>query len=395
MFRLLADEMRQVGAAVHRININAGDRYDWGVGGTDYRGDFSNWASFLDGFLRMHGITDVLLFGDCRPYHHAARGVAMMRGIDVHVLEEGYIRPDWMTLEPEGVNGRSTLPRDIQWYRSIAATLPPDEALPTITASFRRRVRDSYWYYHHVFFGRWRYPHFRNHRSPSIFVEAVGWCLKYALRSRRARAADRTLAKIDGERFFVFPMQLSGDYQIRAHSPFPDMRSASRYVIESFAAHAPAGVRLLVKAHPLDCSLRSWRAFTDRLAAQLNVGDRVHFIDGGDLDALAQDAEGMVCVNSTSATLALLHGRPVCTLGEAVYAMPGLTHQGHIDKFWTVPQAPEPGAYRAFRRVLIDRILVRGGLASHSAVETLNKAILERFGLISQSEESQSSTREK
>ena len=88
-----------------------------------------------------------------------------------------------------------------------------------------------------------------------------------------------------------------------------------------------------------------------------------------------------MCVNSTSATLALLYDRAVCTLGDAVYAMPGLTHQGHIDGFWTAPQPPAPGAYAAYRRVLVDRILVRGGLASMSAVRTLNREILKRFGL--------------
>ena len=381
MFRLLATAMRKAGADVHRINLNAGDRHDWGEGGTDYRGDFSGWATFLDRFLRRHAITDLLLFGDCRPYHIAARGIANLRGIDVHVLEEGYIRPDWMTLEPEGVNGRSMLPRDIQWYRDIAATLPPEKRLPGITASFRRRVRDSYWYYHHVFFGRWRFPHFRNHRSPSVPVEAIGWCVKYLLRGRRRRATERALVTIGDKRFFVFPMQLSGDYQIRAHSPFQDMKSATRYVLESFAAYAPADVHLLVKAHPLDCSLHSWRRFVMRLARDLGVGDRVRYLDGGDLDALAQRGEGMVCVNSTSATLALLHDKPVCTLGDAVYAMPGLTHQGHIDGFWTAPQPPAPGAYAAYRRVLVDRILVRGGLASMSAVRTLNREILKRFGL--------------
>ena len=77
----------------------------------------------------------------------------------------------------------------------------------------------------------------------------------------------------------------------------------------------------------------------------------------------------MVCVNSTSATLALAAGSPVCTLGEAIYNIPGLTFARHLDEFWTDPAPPEPGLYGAFRRVLVDRCLVRGGLASKSAVQ--------------------------
>jgi capsular polysaccharide export protein len=84
-------------------------------------------------------------------------------------------------------------------------------------------------------------------------------------------------------------------------------------------------------------------------------------------------------VNSTSATLALAAGSPVCTLGEAIYNVPGLTFSGHLDEFWMRPVPPEAGLYGAFRRVLVDRCLVRGGIASESAVQMLIKSMLERL----------------
>ena len=116
-----------------------------------------------------------------------------------------------------------------------------------------------------------------------------------------------------------------------------------------------------------------------RHARRHGLENRLHYIDGGDLDSLAKDARGLVCVNSTSATLALANGTPVCTIGEAIYDMPGLTHQRHLDQFWSDPTPPEPGVYEAFRRVLVDRCLVRGGLASESAVTELIGSILKRF----------------
>jgi capsular polysaccharide export protein len=79
----------------------------------------------------------------------------------------------------------------------------------------------------------------------------------------------------------------------------------------------------------------------------------------------------MVCVNSTSATVALAAETPVCTLGDAIYKIPGLTFEGHLDDFWSEPPPPEPGLYESFRRVLVDQCLVRGGLASESAVTAL------------------------
>jgi len=370
-FYRLAIEMEVRGVAVHRINLSGGDRLDWPHGAVDYLDEFAEWPAFFDRFLHDHHITDLLLFGDCRPYHVSAHGVAAQRGVRTHVLEEGYLRPDWMTLELEGVNARSTLSRDKNWFLDQAKNLPPERELPPITASFRRRARDSYWYYHNVVTGRLHYRNYRSHRSGSIIMEGLGWLWKFWRANSRSRDADVTLSRLEGEPFFVLPLQLSGDYQIRTHSSFPDMQSAAAYAISSFANHAPPDTHLLLKAHPLDCSFFNWSTFVEQHAKRHNLEGRLHFVDGGNLDQMSKSARGLVCVNSTSATLALGHGTPVCTLGEAIYNINGLTHQQHLDTFWSAPSPLEPGLYAAFRRVLVDRCLVRGGLASESAVTTL------------------------
>ena len=378
-FRLLGEEMTRQGLTVHRINVSGGDRLDWPDGAVNFRGRYSEWPVFFDKFLRENRITDLLLYGDCRPYHVAAHGVAALRNVRTHVLEEGYLRPHWMTLEPEGVNARSTLSRDKNWFLKEARLLPPEPDLAPVTASFRRRARDSYWYYHHVFTGRLAYPHYRSHRSTPILKEGFGWLWKFWRERNAAREVDNVLRQLEGKPMFVLPLQLSGDYQIRAHSPFPDMQSAASYVIESFAANAPSEMHLLLKAHPMDCSFFNWSRFVRQHAKRLGLEGRLHFVDGGDLDRMAREAHGLVCVNSTSATLALANDTPVCTLGDAIYDLPGLTHQRHLDTFWSNPRAPEPGLYPAFRRVLVDRCLVRGGLASESAVSTLIDSMVARL----------------
>ena len=376
----LATAMRERGMKVERINICAGDHVDWPEPATNFRGAFRDWPVFFDNFLREHQITDILMFGDCRPYHVSARGVAALRGVRTYVLEEGYLRPHWMTLELDGVNGHSRLARNKDWLVEQAKALPPEPFLPPITATFRRRVRDTARHYIAVHAGRLVYPFYRTHRPDSALMEAIGWGWKYLTRGLRERQTNDVLNSLEGKSFFLFPLQLSGDYQIRSHSPFPDMRAAASYVMESFARHAPDDAHLLIKAHPFDTSLSNWRSYVRGRARRLGIGERVHFIDGGNLEQLAADGAGMVCVNSTSATLALAAGRPVCTLGEAIYKVPGLTFDRHLDEFWTDPVPPEPGLYGAFRRVLVDRCLVRGGIASESAVQTLIQSMLERLG---------------
>lgn len=380
-FRQLGKALEARGVAVHRINLSGGDRLDWPDGAVNFHGRFSDWPVFFDEYLRKHRITDLMLYGDCRPYHVSAHGIAALREVRTHVMEEGYVRPDWMTLELEGVNARSTLSRDKDWFLKEASNLPAEPDLPPITSSFRRRSRDSYWHYHNVVLGRLRYQHYRSHRTGSIIMEGLGWLWKFLNAGRYRRSADAVLRALEDKPNFVLPLQLSGDYQIRTHSSFPDMQSAAAYTIGSFAANAPPDTHLLLKAHPLDCSFFNWAGFVKRQARRHKLEGRLHYVDGGNLDTMVRSARGLVCVNSTSATLALAQGTPVCTIGEAIYDMPGLTHQGHLDIFWGAPSPPEPGVYPAFRRVLSDRCLVRGGLASESAVRTLVESVIERLAL--------------
>jgi capsular polysaccharide export protein len=380
-FWLLGERLRGLGCGIRRINLNGGDRADWPGEAHDYRAGRRRWALFIDRYMRDHRITDLVLFGDCRPMHMAAHQMAQLRQIAVHVFEEGYIRPDWVTLEQNGVNGRSSLSRDPRWYLEQARQLPPIPERPPITASFKRRARDSYWYYHRIITGRWRFPFYRSHRSGSILMEGFGWMYKFARERQDARRTGEGLHRLEGRPFFLFPLQLTNDYQIREHSPFQSMGEAADYVLYSFARRAPAHMMLAIKEHPLDSSFFNWRRFIKQRAKALGLADRVVHLAGGDLTALSARSQGMVTVNSTSATLALQAGVPVLALGKAIYNLPGLTHQGRIDEYWARPHKPEPGLYDAFRRVLYDRCLIYGGFASESAIATLVESTIERLGL--------------
>ena len=343
----LATAMRGRGMKVERINICAGDRVDWPEPATDFRGRFRDWPVFFDNFLREHQITDILLFGDCRPYHVSARGVAALRGVRTYVLEEGYLRPHWMTLELDGVNGHSRLARNKDWLIEQARALPPE---PYPAADHCRFPPPG---------ARHRSALYRCARGPlglsasiartgqgSALMEAAGWGWKYLVRGLRKRQADEVLQQLRRQALLPLPVAALGRLSDPQSLALPGHAGGRAYVLESFARHAPEEAHLLIKAHPFDTSLFNWRQFIDRRARRLGIRDRVHFIDGGDLEQLAAETTGMVCVNSTSATLALAAGSPVCTLGEAIYKIPGLTFARHLDEFWTDPTPPGAGPLR-------------------------------------------------
>lgn len=378
-FDRLGAALRELGHLVHRINLNAGDVASWTGPSIDYRGTPERWPSFVDDYLVQHSITDVILFGDCRPLHNAARGMARLRGVRVHVFEEGYIRPDWATLELDGVNGHSSLPRDPKWYLNAARTLPPLAKRPTVPSKFRRRAQEATSYYARTSLGKWRFPHYRSHRDRSAPAEALGWLKQFALRQLHEDQAETALAALEGKRYFALPLQLSSDHQIRVHSLFGTMQAGASYVIESFARSAPQDAYLLVKEHPLDSSLFSWRRFIRREARRLNVEDRVLFAKGGNIDDIVENSLGVVTVNSTTGTLALANGVPVIALGQAVYNIPGITFQGPLDSFWSDPTPPDPRIWDAFSRVLQARCLVYGGFASDEGIDTLVQGSIARL----------------
>lgn len=378
-FWLLAQEIRKLGHPVYRINMNGGDQIDWPGEAANYRGGQAGWNRYLDAFLRDNRITDILLFGDCRPLHMAAHGMAKLRGVNIHVFEEGYVRPHWMTMEPDGVNGHSSLPRDPDVLLKMAAQLPPLPPVTEITASFRRRMRDAVRYYLAASLNRWQFPFYRSHRPDWPIAETAGWALKYVRQRLHAKRDAETLGLVSQAPYFLFPLQLNSDYQIRAHSPFSSMYDAVLYVMESFARFAPQGTKLVIKEHPFDCQFRSWRRFLDRHARWLGITDHILHVTNGDLTGMARDSLGLVTVNSTSGTLGLSEGVPVFVLGNAIYDIPGITHQGKLDDYWAAPQAPDPAVYDAFRRVLHARCLIPGGVASESAVATLIQSALHRL----------------
>lgn len=381
-FRQLGRGLIENGHAVFKVNFNGGDRLYWRLpNGFDFRGSLADWPAAFEGMLDEHEITDVMLFGDCRDHHAIALEVCRARAVRAYVFEEGYIRPDWVTMEMGGVNGHSSLPRDARWYRETAAALPPLPEHQRVRSSFRRRATQGVLYNAADVLSRWRYKGWTNHRPWHPLVEGAGWARKLNNQKDRQREAARTIETLtSGEvKYFLFPLQLDSDAQIRLHSPFAGIADALKLVIDSFAAHAPPDVRLVVKEHPLDNGVRDWQLETADLALRAGVSDRVDYLAWGDIERIIDLARGMVTINSTSGTLGLAKGLPVIVLGNAIYDMLEMTDQQGLDRFWTEPTPPDPETFAAFRRVLIDRCLIPGGFFSDEAIAKVVRHAIARF----------------
>jgi capsular polysaccharide export protein len=379
--RRLGASLRMAGARCTRVLLNGGDVLDWGTSHARlYRGPLNGWSAWLEAMAIRDEITDLVIYGDSHPYCEEARRVAMQLSLRVHVLEQGYFRPFWITLERDGVNGRSRLPRSPDAYRRAAALVPEPnvEWLPPLTPP---AVRNLAAYHFAAWLAAPAFPNFRAPYDYSLPRQAIGHAARY-IRQRLFRRGDRRrLSRVleAPGRLFLAVLQRPGDSQLRVHSSIPEVASFIDIVVRSFARHAPPDARLLFKAHPLDHGLEPHRKAAAAAARAAGVADRIFFTEIGDFRSMTPFAAGAVTVNSTAAVTALEAGLPALALGKAIYDMPGLTHQEGLDSFWTSAQAPDEALFAAFRRVVIARTQINGAYATHRGIDLIVPEAMRRL----------------
>ena len=378
-FRRLGTALRDEGAQVSRINFNGGDVLDWpGPDAIAYRGTPADWPRWLEAFVDARGITDIIVFGDLRPIHRTARALADRRGLGFVTFEEGYLRPNHVTMERGGVNGHSSFPRALHAVRLIAERAGELGLEVPVENRFRRRASEAALYYAATHAAAPLFRHYRTHRHASPRREGAAWLRRYVRRWTERRASRDALAGLAGRPFFLLPLQLEGDAQITVHSPFASMRDAVGQVLDAFR-HAPPDVALLVKQHPLDPDVDNWRGFVTDRAAALGLGDRVAFIERFDLMPLLRVARGVVTVNSSVGPLALAAGVPVKTLGTAIYDVSGVTADVPLDAFWRGPPPVDVEAFDLFCRALRAKCLVNGGFHGEAALDLLVRNAVARL----------------
>ncbi len=430
--RVLAEQLAAEGASVARMLFNAGDAAYWRrSGAVPYTGDVRRWPARLHRLVLDQGLTDLIVFGEGGPYNQgvlsqaaklkaAAAGarpasdewrVASGEGdrapanagtavndqrraqaasdrvasdsaggyahpLRIWVLENGYFRPDWITVEENGVNASSGLPRDRHAYDppipEILPTRPAGRILPhhVINISLYHVAQPL----GRLVFRRYVYPY-----TQSPWLQFIGHVRRYLSLTLRARSeSDAAVIRARGP-FFIACLQREGDAQLLRYSHYADNTAFLAEVLSSFARHAPEDARLVVKNHPLDPGLVDLARMTHILAVERGIADRVDFIDGGNLAALCRASSGMVVNNSSAALSALGFSTPVKVLGDAFFDIEGLTDQAPIDAFWARPTPPDDALFNRFKAHVIARTQVNGNYHEPRALKPTAKALARKF----------------
>ncbi|AYY96420.1 capsular biosynthesis protein [Burkholderia multivorans] len=381
-FGRLGDALRDRGHRVCKVNFCGGDvAYSGSVDVLNYRDSLDQLPEWYGELVRRGDFTDVVMFGDCREVHRHMHAVSQAAQLAVHVFEEGYVRPYWITLERHGVNGRSLLPRDPAWYLAQRGAVPhaPD-AHSTGYNLYERAFHDICYRAANSLYAR-RFPQYRSHRPKNGLVEYAGLAYRALQQRRHRQHADDVTRELlrAGRAYYLFPLQLNSDAQIVEHSPFGGICDAITQVMRSFASEAPSDALLVIKNHPLDTGLIDYRKHVKQLAAVLGIPDRIRFIDSGHLPTLLEHARGVVVVNSTVGLSALHHHRPLIALGTAIYNMAGLTWQGTLADFWYVESGPDPVLYQAFLDCVVHYTQVNGDFYTRTGIEMATVGAIRRL----------------
>ena len=349
-FDRLATWLMQYGAQVRRVAFQGGDVYDSQVlAPIAFKQALQDWPAFFEQLLQTHLVDCVVLFGQSRKHHHAAIELCKSQGIAVVVLEEGYFRPGYITMELGGVNGFSQTLQRYNW-------VPPGQAgliAPDISSKhFEKMAWQAALHYQAMWQARHEFVLYQHHRISDPRYYAHYWLRSWWRKLMHLRPSHRLQRQLFAHKnlqpYYFVPLQHDGDAQIVHHSDFANNAEFVIRVMHSFAQHAPANSLLVFRQHPHVRGGPGHGELIAGLAQELGIFKRVHHMVEGDTPDLAQHSAGVVLINSTVGLQALERGAPLMVLGEALYKQPQLSFTGNLDQFWTQARPACPAETQRF-----------------------------------------------
>ena len=375
--------LRAAGATAWRIGFNAGDRAFWQDPASflPYTGTADVWPERFGEIVREKGVTDIVLYGDTRPVHAMAIARARALGLTIHVFEEGYLRPYWVTYERDGSNGNSALMHlSVAEMQKALEPLDTDSVdAPALWGDMRQHIFYGALYHWFVMFRNSAFQHYKGHRELPVRREFQLYFKRLLMMPfhslSRTLHTKRILAS--GYPFHIALLQLEHDTSFQVHSPYATMPEFIADVIDGFAKGAPRHHHLVFKAHPLENDRRNLMHEVRRIAAEYGVTERVHYVRGGKLQRLLNSTRSAVTVNSTAGQQVLSMGIPLKAFGQAVYDKPEFVSHQPLAEFFAHPERPDTRAYRDYRQFLLETSQIPGGFYSKRGRRQLMRMVID------------------
>lgn len=263
-------------------------------------------------------------------------------GIEVFVFEEGYLRPNFITLEKNGVNANSKMPRNASFYLNYTPKNAPQK-VKSISGAFKYMGFFAFLYWLFAFLLAPFYNNALHHRKLNP-LECLFWARSLYRKiyyKRSEKGVQEQILRSKGG-YFVAILQVFNDTQISKHYKGGSVEDFIAQTLRSFAGHARDKHRLVFKHHPMDVGYKNYAKLIKTHAKVLGIEDRVFYVHDFHLPTLFSNALGCITINSTAGLNALFHHCPLKVVGDAFYDFAGLTYQGELDFFWKEAHANKP-----------------------------------------------------
>lgn len=375
--RELQKALKQAGHRVTRVAVSGGDLMSaFPQRVVSYRRSLADWPAWIAEFARRNGVTDLVCYNDARAYHRLAIQMLKPQGISIHVLEEGYLRPNWVTCEADGVNGHSALTR-IDLDR-IPEQPEPEPEIKLQPANVRYSF-SGFKYYMWAFFFTPMFPRFENHRQLEILGEGVIWLQRLGSWPARRSRTERALKEIHrtGKPVHLVLLQLNGDSQVKVHSSFRSTRHFVEYCIAEFAASGTQDAVLVFKNHPLDNGVIDLRRVIADEAEHHGLTGRVFFVETGKLVPLLERSISATAINSTACHQPLLRGIPTLVLGRAVFNHPQIVSRMRLADFFRLRPVKSREHYDKLVSIMRQTCQFNGGYHSDEGRRILMPALVD------------------
>lgn len=349
----------------YKINFNAGDRYFYKTTKNvfDYKGKLDLFSEWLQSFVNQNDIDAMVCFGDCRDYHQQAKFVARKLEINFFAFEEGYIRPNYITFEQDGVNFFSRFLTYFEQQNKKKTNIKENTTIYDVQHDHAKLFKSIFLYYLMWVTFSFQYPYYQHHRGIRPIKELYFYCLSGLRRLKNKYVEPKifdSFIKSYSNNYFVFALQVHNDFQIREHSDLKEVEKYIDLVLKNFSQNADSTKHLVLKHHPMDRGYRNYKKLILRRSQEYKIEGRVHYFCDIHLPTLLKYSLGLVTVNSTTGIQALFHKIPVKVLGRAIYNLPKLTNQYSLSQFWDNPDVVDYKYFQYFRKNLIEYSQLNG-----------------------------------
>ena len=224
-------------ATVNRVAFSGGDEWDCNASiALRFRGALVEWPMFLQYLFTTFKVDCIVLFGQARPHHAKAMVLASLLGIKVVVVEEGYFRPRYLSMELGGVNGYSSTLERYRWPMAH----PAPQHVPQVNA-WVQSVRMGWYAAVHYAVMSWRharFPFYLHHKNTSVVQQAMYWLRSWAKKALHYRAD--TSPRSQPQLFETVDLRQSRRIRQNGQYVFSiEIRVISQYLVNSHATGQP------------------------------------------------------------------------------------------------------------------------------------------------------------